>query len=386
MTATAGPPLTSSLETTRRAAWALFALNGLLFATWAVLIPAFQERLHLDAGGLSVQLFMIMIGNLLILPVARSSLQTRGLKTTAAWSVLLTVAGLIGTALSGTPLPAALSLLAYGLGFGALDFTLNAAGTWVEERLERPVMSGLHAAFSTGTLIGAALGSILIHQGLTLPAQMGGLSLLGLGLGLLAVTRLTAFQSESGTPGEKTSVPRGLVLLLLAGFAAALVEGVINDWSAVYLRGLGVTLSQAAWGYMAFTATMVVGRLAGDHLTRRLGRQTLSVTAATLCLLGLLLVNLGPSNLFKVTGFALSGLGLSVLAPLAFSAAWGQVQSRGIALMTAIFYGGFLLGPPLTGQITQHFTGSSTFILPALLMGMTVLLSVQRVFNTPESA
>ena len=385
MTVTAGPP-TLSLEVTRRAAWALFALNGLLFATWAVLIPAFQERLHLDAGGLSVQLFMIMIGNLLILPVARKSLQSRGLKTTAAWSVLLTVAGLIGTALSGTPLPAALSLLAYGLGFGALDFTLNAAGTWVEERLQRPVMSGLHAAFSIGTLIGAALGSILIHQGVTLPAQVGGLSLLGLVLGLLAVTRLTAFQSEPSIPGEKTRVPRSLVLLLLAGFAAALVEGVINDWSAVYLRGLGVTLSQAAWGYMAFTATMVLGRFAGDHLTGKLGRQALSVTAASLCLLGLLSVNLGPTHLLKVTGFALSGLGLSVLAPLAFSAAWGQAQSRGIALMTAVFYGGFLLGPPLTGQITQHFTGSSTFILPALLMGAVVMLSVQRVFSSPEAS
>lgn len=41
---------------------------------------------------------------------------------------------------------------------------MDAAGVWLEQRLERLLMSGLQGAFSVGALLGALLGSLLLGR------------------------------------------------------------------------------------------------------------------------------------------------------------------------------------------------------------------------------
>jgi hypothetical protein len=61
MTLTASP----SLSSLRGRLNALFILNGLLFASWAVQIPAVQGRSHLSITQLSGLLFALTAGTLL---------------------------------------------------------------------------------------------------------------------------------------------------------------------------------------------------------------------------------------------------------------------------------------------------------------------------------
>ncbi|GGL90238.1 hypothetical protein GCM10010840_30360 [Deinococcus aerolatus] len=63
-------------------------------------------------------------------------------------------------------------------------------------------------------------------------------------------------------------------------------------------------------------------------------------------------------------GFTFAGAGLSVLAPLTFSA--------GIALLTAVFYAGYLAGPPQTGLVIGHTQLSQAFTLPLALAALSV--------------
>lgn len=376
-------PETTNFEHTRQRVWALFFLNGLMFSTWAVLVPAFQERFGLRPAELSVQLFLIMLGNLLALPIARSLLQGSGLKLTAFWSVLLMSLGLAGVALLPSVNLTGLALLVYGLGFGGVDFSMNAAGAWLEEQLARPIMSGLHAAFSVGTLVGAGVGAGLLHTGLGFTLHLSGVALLSMAAGLIVTARLPAFRSSPAAQQRRFPVTTPLLLLLFAGFAAALGEGVINDWASVYLRSHGMTLAAASQGYLLFSLTMVVGRVIGDQVTQRLGRMRVGAGASLLGVLGLALVILAAEATLKLLGFALAGLGLSVLAPLAFSAAWGHTEARGIALMTAVFYGGFLAGPPVTGFIVEHASHRTTFVLPAVLLLLSLLLGTRRMYDAP---
>lgn len=377
-------PETSNFEHARRIVWALFLLNGLMFSTWAVLVPAFQERFGLRPAELSYQLFAIMLGNLLALPIARGLLQGSGLKVTTFWSVLLMGLGLLGAAVLPSATFTGLALLVYGVGFGGVDFSMNAAGAWLEEKLERPIMSGLHAAFSVGTLIGAGVGAVLLHLKLGFTLHLGGVALLGLLAGVVVTAGLPFFRSAA--PGEQRHFPvtRPLLLLLCAGFAAALGEGVINDWASVYLRSHGMTLAEASRGFLLFSLTMVIGRLSGDYLTRALGRTRLAASATLLGVLGLALSILAPMSELKLAGFTLAGLGISVLAPLAFSAAWEHAEARGIALMTACFYGGFLAGPPVTGFIVEHAAYRATFVLPAFLLLLALLFITQHIYEPPE--
>ena len=378
------PEFTLHPEHARKRVWVLFFLNGLLFSTWAVLVPAFQERLHLRPAELSLQLFAIMVGNLIALPLARGLLQRSGLKVTALWSLVLMGVGLATVGVVSTPLLASVALLVYGIGFGGIDFAMNAAGAWLEERLARPIMSGLHAAFSIGTLVGASLGAVLLQLNLGFTLHLTSASLLTLLAGLGIVAGLPLYRSAPPEEQRHFPLTLTLILLLMVGFAAALGEGVINDWASVYLRSHGMTLAEASRGYLLFSLTMVIGRLSGDHLTQKLGRFRLGAAASLLSAAGLILVILNPIPLMKLLGFASAGLGLSVLAPLAFSAAWAHAEARGIALMTAVFYGGFVAGPPVTGLIVEYASSSVTFVLPAVLLLLALILTTQRIYDPPK--
>ena len=115
---------------------------------------------------------------------------------------------------------------------------------------------------------------------------------------------------------------RALALVGLFAFCVLLSEGAVNDWAAVYLHGeLGTGQGQAAAGLAAFSLTMGIGRLAGDRLTERLGPVRLARGGALLATTGMALALAVGSPPAAVAGFAVMGLGLAALFPLALRAA-----------------------------------------------------------------
>lgn len=52
-------------------------------------------------------------------------------------------------------------LLAFGAAYGGMNVAINSAAVDLVAALRRPVMSGFHAAYSLGGLLGAALGGLL---------------------------------------------------------------------------------------------------------------------------------------------------------------------------------------------------------------------------------
>lgn len=349
----------------------LFLLNGVLYASWAVQIPAVQQRFDLSTAQLSGLLFALMVGTLLALPLARWSLGARGARQTGALSLFLMVAslGLLGVL---TSVPAAfVAALLYGVGFGGMDLTLNGVGGWLEEQLETPIMSGLHGGYSVGALIGAGLGAVCIGAGLSLGTHLLGVGGVVLLAGLLA---FALFPARIETTSGRAERPRGtLLLLLIPGFFAAFGEGTVTDWSTVFLGGMfPIGPAQAGLGFIAFSALMVLGRLSGDWLTRTFGASRLAIAAGLTAAAGFALVSWAGTAPGAVLGFVLAGAGLSVLAPLTFSAAWRLQGSAGIALLTAVFYGGYLAGPPLTGLMIQSAELPAAFVLPLLLAALSL--------------
>jgi len=360
-----------------RARWvatAVFAANGLLFGSWVPRIPDVRLELGLTSGSLGVALLAPAVGSLLSMPLAGAAASRYGsaAATRASFMLFSLVPFLIGLA-PNLPL-LWLALFSWGIGFGALDVTMNAQGVTVERARGRSTLSSFHAAFSFGGLLGAVLGSLGAAWSVPVAAQLAATSLVLLALilpftGWLLPDRDTA---DAGTP--LFARPSGRLLVLgIAAFAALVCEGAAADWSAVYLRAdLGSSPGLAGAGFVAFSVTMTIGRLAGDGLNNRFGAgRTLPVLAA-LGSLGLAGGLLAATPALAVVGFALLGLGLSCMVPVLFSAAGDGSGPSGpaIAAVSTCGYVGFIAGPALIGGLAELTS------LPAALWLLPVLTAV----------
>ena len=253
----------------------------------------------------------------------------------------------------------ALALVFYGLSNGALDLASNAHAAGVERRLSRQLMSGFHAMFSAGAIVGAGTAALL--AGLEVPVETHAVVVGAvLGLGILGV----AFVLVRSPAAEREDVPGGLAwprgpLLGLAAlaFCVLLSEGAVFDWSAIYLSSVaGAIPAVAAIGLAVFQATMMLGRLYGDRLAERFSPELLVRSGAVAGIGGLGLAILVPTPVTTLVGYAVLGLGLAVGFPLAMSAAARLPSiSTPIAMgaVTAAGYTGFMAGPPAIGFVAE---------------------------------
>lgn len=145
-----------------------------------------------------------------------------------------------------------------------------------------------------------------------------------------------------------------MLALGVIAFCGFLLEGTINDWSALLLVGNGADAAVASLGYFAFSLTMIVVRLVADRLSARAGAVLFVRVASMLTVLGVLVVAVVPIPLIGVLGCALVGLGVSGIVPLAWSSAGRrepEAPGQAIAAVATCGYLGFLAGPALVGAV-----------------------------------
>jgi MFS family permease len=349
-----------------------FAANGALFGAWAVRIPEVKADLGLSSGQLGLALLGLAVGSLVSLPLGGAAASRIGSAkaTRIGFVAFLAAAVLPLLAPNGVLLFGA--LVVWGLAIGALDVSQNTQGVSVERRYGRSVLSGFHAAFSLGALVGAGVGSVaaaadvpfLLQQAVFAAALLAGWVPLSLRF-------VPDAHAEDDEPAPLFARPSGrLIALGVAAFAVLLVEGATADWSAVYLReDLDAGPGAAGLAFVAFSATMTIGRLAGDRLMTRFGRlpvvQVLTVVATVGLAAGLALGTAAGA----VAGFAMVGLGISCVFPATLSAAGDGVPHPGpaIAAVATCGYVGFLVGPPSVGGLAELAgLGSALWLLVGL--------------------
>jgi MFS family permease len=343
----------------RQAVAAIFLLNGLLFGAWATRIPAVRDRLDLSDGELGLALACLAAGSLISMPPAGALATRRGSRpaTRTAFALFCLAAGTVALAPS---LPALCALtFAYGATTGALDVTMNAHGVAVERRYARPVLSGFHAAFSLGGLLGAALGALAAAAGVDVRVQLGALAIAAAIVGLGWSRRFLPAGEDAGAAGEPLLVrpPRKLWALGALAFACLLIEGASADWSGVYLKDdLGASAAAAALGFTAFSVTMTAGRLVGDRLVQALGPVRLVRAGGLAAAAGFATALLAADPVVGIAGFACLGAGMSTVVPIVFRAAGavpGVAPGLGLAAVSSMGYLGFLVGPPLIGGVAE---------------------------------
>lgn len=373
--------LTGAMPRERVAVSALFLVNGYVVGNWAPKIPSFKSALGIDEAVLGLMILAFGIGSLVTMPVigmliAREGSRRVSLATGFAIAPLL----LLLTLMPGPWTAAAMLVLLGGL-VGGMDVAMNANAVAVERRMRRAIMSSCHAWWSVGGLIGAATGGLLI----------GGLGVLGhaaivfaVALGVVALA-VPSLLRDSPAPGpanpDEARAERGLpnLLALLVGLIALfsmIPEGAVLDWSALYLeQELGASVETAGLAFAAFSAAMALMRFSGDPIRDRLGAVATLRISALVAGAGLVFASLAGSVPMAATGFALAGLGIANMVPIAFSAAGnlpGLAPGVGISAVSFMGYSGLLFAPSLIGFIARH-TGLGPIYLGLPLLYLAVL-------------
>ncbi|WP_062015624.1 MFS transporter [Aureimonas sp. AU4] len=380
------PPRASLWPRERLAVSGAFLANGFVLGNWAPQVPIFAERLGLSESRLGLLILAFGVGAVLAMPLVGAATARFGTRRPVLVGQVLLAIAFPLLALAPTPVLAALAILFFGMSMGGMDVAMNANAVAVERRLPRAMMSSCHGFWSIGGFTGAAVGGPLI-------AALGGtghMMLIGLVTLLAALPVGRAMLEDRDAPHEAapdaaTSGGRGGILswgavaIGVCALFAMVPEGAAIDWSAIYLRqdhGTEVALSGLA--FAALSGSMALFRFLGDPIRDRLGAVRTVRLSVGLGIVGLLLVALGPVLPVILVGFAVLGVGLSNIVPVAFSAAGnipGLKPGVGISIATTIGYSGILIAPSAIGWFAEHFGFPPVFLALAVLLALVFPLA-----------
>lgn len=365
--------MTNSPAKARWAVFIVFLLHGMLVGSWTPHVPLAKDRLDVGPAVLGLALLAIAGGAVLAMPIAGALINRFGSARMILLTGLLFAVAFLGPTLAPNFWTFVVTGLFLGAGIGSLDVAMNSHGLAVEKALKRPILSGLHGAFSIGAMLGAFAGAGLIDRFGPLVQVFTVVAVFLIGI-LICVQYLLPSSVDRGLGGSHFAFPTAATIVLGSlCFLALLVEGSVMDWAAILMRErflLDAGVAALAFGF--YQGGMAASRLGGDFLRHKFGSVNVVVTSALLAAVGTGLALIGPTTWLTFLAFVVGGVGIGNVAPMLF-AGGGRLEpdapGRGIAAVTSMGYAGFLTGPPLIGfaaQLTNLQIG----------LGLTVLASI----------
>lgn len=361
----------------RRARWAVsvvFAVCGAAFATWLARVPAVQAQAGIGTGGLAAGLFGLATGSVLALLGAGALITRIGSRAGVLASAVVLCGGLPLVAFAPGAGTFIAALVVLGAGNSLLDVSMNAHAARVEEGYGRSIFAGFHAFWNIGGLAGSGVDALMETWHVPVPVHFSCAGAILLGVAAWAAAGGFLRGPDRGQGEASFALPtRALVPLGVIAFCGFVAEGAVNSWSAVYLADVTrAAPAVASLGYFAFSVTMIGVRLVADRLVDRVGAARFLRAATVVAVLGFGLVLAVPVPLAAVLGFAVTGLGVAGIVPIAWSVAsrkQPQAPGRAVAAVAACGYAGFLVEPALVGGLATgiglHWALGSAVVLTA---------------------
>lgn len=360
----------------------IFAINGMVFGTWASRIPAIVDFHDLSPGSLGLLIFLAGLSAVIAFSIFGRAADRYGAAfITKRATLLLIPLTLIFIAYANSIWMLVFAVIFFGAIHGGDDVAMNAWAAEVEREYTRPVMSSFHAMWSLGAGIGAGLGSLLAFYEVGFKNHFSLISIIIFVLALSAA--FVPFESQKNKKEANSpfiSIPKGSLLpVATITFFASLSEGAVADWSAIFLKSVAsLNDGNAALGFTVFSVCMFSMRLLGDRISFILGPATAARYSGIVALTGSIILLVSDSFLLLLLGFGLIGLGIAVIIPLAFSRAGNDEtisQGTAIASIATLGYGGMLLGPLFLGLIAEITSIKTSFLILPIMAFFIFILS-----------
>ena len=374
-----------------------FFSGGSALALWAVHIPLIQQTVGVEYSRLGLLLMLSGIGGYLAMQFAGWAIDHIGAKTTTRIGGVTVGLALLGPAFSQTELALGLSILGIGFGLAGIDVPMNAAALQVEKANKKAIFTFFHLFWSVGGLAGAGLGYLTIAMGFlqsqTLPIYGISMALIGLFIAnwLLPNEPVASRENKVENKASAKANRRVLGFVILAGLmsaSGAIIEGVAQDWSALYLKDIQqVSVALAAWGLAAFNIGMILGRIFIDRIVEQKGRGFIIRWGSLASAIAIGLQAFAPSFEVSLLFWFLLGLGISGVVPQLFAEA-GEIgeashSGRNMAKVVGITYIGGLAGPSIIGLLTNWLPLDIAIGWGAVL-GIFIVLSYSSLQKLPK--
>ncbi|RAV09817.1 MFS transporter [Mycolicibacterium sp. GF69] len=373
----------------RVAVAALFLTNGVVFANLLPRYPEIKTDLGLSNSAYGAAIAAFSAGALAAgLTAATLIRRYRSSRVAVLGTVGIGVFVLLA-GVTASPVLFAAALFVAGACDAVTDVAQNAHGLRVQRIYGRSIINSLHAVWSAGAIIGGLMGAAAIALGISRAIHLGFSAVLCSVVVLVAYRFLLpgpdhdaehrAGPAERGAAG--VAVYATLLALVAIAVAGATVEDAGNTWATLYLRdSLGAPAPTAVTAYIAVVTSMFVGRLAGDRLVDRFGERAVVRAGGAAMAVGMGLALAFPSVPGTIAGFAVAGLGVATLVPLAMHAADqlpGLRPGSGLTILTWLMRIGFLGAPVLIGVVSDATSlRIGLLVVPAAGVAVVLLAGV----------
>jgi MFS family permease len=376
---------------THRRSWAVglvFVSMGFLFGNWVTLIPSVKAKFDLNDAQLGLLLLSMPFGSTFMNPFATLIINRFGMRNTTIWGMAaMAIAYALPVSSPSIWLTSA-SLVVTGMCLATTNVAMNTCVTAIEKHENRNIMSTSHGMFSIGGMAGAALASFLIGLNTAPIVQVWVISLLVFVLAFaIRKTVLSIYEEKIVDDGGSKFVwPTGALLGMIAiSLCTNITEGIMADWSAIYMRDIvqanGFFIG---WGFAGYALLMATGRFVGDSLIPRFGSSRVLVFGGLLAVVGILVAVLLPHTYTTILGFGMIGAGVSCGAPILYGSAArvpNMAKGAGLATMNTFSIAGFLAGPAIIGFLSNAFGLTIAISLIALLgSGWAILASRVKIY------
>jgi len=372
--------LTLAQQRAKFAVTVTFITNGLVVGAFVARIPDIKATLDISKSTLSLCLLASAVGVFTALPLAGKLCAKYGSSPVATYgSLLLAVVYVLQSMTLFSVWSFAVMAFFAGYALATQDVGMNTHAVTLEHQSDRRLMSVFHAMFSIGGFSGGVIGGVCAQLDISYLVQTLVICL------IIAATSLSvrsfwlpgSSDIHSPEPGVKTARPGIIWLFGFFGLCSTIGEGAAGDWGGVLTRETyNASPFLSALPYVAFSATMIMGRFSGDLLATKFGAARVLASGGLIASIGLTVGLFINSTAGAIFGWFWVGIGLSVAIPLLFSAAGslannrlsGQIApSQAVAMVSGISYFGFILGPPFIGFIAEATSLHTAMFVPAAL-------------------
>ena len=356
----------------------LFFIMAFFVGLWTIRIPTIKDQINTDYFGIGLVMATFAIGSIIAMVFANKIIKISSCRTVLLYTSIF-------QAFLWLPTPFIYSLeifmifsFIFGLCYGSFEIGCNLYASNLEKREKKSMMSGFHAFWSLGVLLGSISTSFFLEWNISLLNNVVIYVAILLPLNIYIVLKLENDKIEN--QNNKTNIffiwPLIIFVLALIAMVNALTEGSVDSWGALYMRDFikvdGFLIGLAT---VSFNIFMVIGRLSGDWFRDKIGVYNLLTILFLTSIFSLYVLFSFDNIIMALLGFAFLGIGSSAIVPIAYSLA-GKVEGidsgAAIAIVSISVYGTFMGAPAALGVIANNY-GVNSIFFPILMIFLFVL-------------